>query len=161
MVCMVVESVAWGAHIVCRSDDCLMLLWMKVERPRLLCDYDILLFDRTLVLGHYQSLTMPRISLIPHFLQLTETDQSTPALAMRTSATAVLFSPCCFYAPSSQEQSIGLRDWQVRPGWRSEVGSRGGRLVRWDFEWKSSCLVGEAWRDLISRQPRHPDWVRI
>ena len=86
---MVEESVAWDARIVCRSDGCSISLWTRVVTSRLWCGCGIHLFDQTLNPGHHQSLTMQHIILIPHFLQLTETDQSTPALVKRISAKVV------------------------------------------------------------------------
>lgn len=141
---MVEESVAWDAHTVCRSDGCLMLLWMRVVRSHLLCGYGILLFDRTLNLRHHRSLMM-RICLVPRFLQLAEINLSILALAMRTCAEVVLFSPCCSCAPSLAGLSINVRaHWQERRGSRFEVGSRGRRWGKSDFVWKPSFLVDEA-----------------
>ena len=79
VACMVEGSVAWDAHIVCRSDGCLLLWWTRVVMPRLLCGYGILLFDWALDPGYYRSLTM-RIFLVLRFLQLIETGQLTLAL---------------------------------------------------------------------------------
>ena len=89
VVCRVEGSVAWDAHIVCRSDGCSMLLWTRAVRSRLWCGYGILLFDQTLNPGYHQCLTMQHIILIPRFLRLSETDQSTPALVKRISAKVV------------------------------------------------------------------------
>ena len=141
---MAEESVAWDAHTVCRSDGCLISLWMRVVRLHLLCGYGIPLFDQTLDPRHRRSLMM-HISLVPHFLQLAETDQSTLALAMRISAKAVLSSLCCSCALSFQALSIDWRaHWQERSGSRFEGGSQEGRWGRQDFVWKPSFLVDEA-----------------
>lgn len=125
-VCMVEASVAWDGHTVCRSERCLMLLWSRVVRSRLSCGCGILLlFDLTLNLGQHRSLMM-RIFPALHSQQLTETNQSTPALVKRTSAAAVLFSLCCSCALSFPGLSRNSRaHWQERPGSRFEAGSPG------------------------------------
>lgn len=141
---MVEESVAWDAHIVCRSDGCLLLLWLRVVRLHLLCGCGILLFDQILNPRHHRS-RMMRICLVPRFLQLAETNQSTLARAMRICAEAVSFSLCCSCAPSVAGLSIDLRaHWQERSGSRFAVGSRERRWGKSDFAWKANFLDDEA-----------------